>query len=140
MRLRRGICANLPSPESGIEVDADMLDKLPYLDAVCEEVLRVYPPVGNWGKVARRDTEIGGVKIPKGTTARASIMCMNKARYLWGEDARVFNPERWLSGDHKTICGAKDGVFTKTFGYGSRMCIGRSNFYCFKFLELTTDC
>jgi cytochrome P450 len=117
-----------------------MLDKLPYLDAVCKEVLRIYPPSGNWGRVAIRDTEIGGVKIPKGTTVRATIYALNQAKHLWGEDARVFNPERWLSGENKATGGATDGIAFMTFGYGPRVCIGRSKSSCFKFLELTTDC
>jgi cytochrome P450 len=117
-----------------------MLDKLPYLDAVCKEVLRVYPPAGNWSRVARRDTEIGGIKIPKGTHVRATIHAMNQGRHLWGEDARVFNPERWLSVENKATGGATDGIAFMTFGYRARVCLGRSKCYCFKFLGLTTGC
>jgi cytochrome P450 len=117
-----------------------MLDKLPYLDAVCKEILRVYPPAGNWDRVARRDTEIGGVKVPKGTNVRATIHAINQAKHLWGEDARVFNPERWLSGENKATGGATDGIAFMTFGYGARVCLWRSKFYCFKCLDLTTGC
>jgi cytochrome P450 len=116
-----------------------MLDKLPYLGAFCKEVLRLYAPLPVWGRFAGRDTEINGFKIPKGTTVRATTYAINQARHLWGEDAREFNPERWLSRENKTMGGAKDSIAFMTFGHGTRVCIGKSKFFRFKFLGLNTD-
>ncbi|KAH7317705.1 cytochrome P450 [Rhexocercosporidium sp. MPI-PUGE-AT-0058] len=124
-RLRREIRANLPSPSSGIEVTADMLDKLPYLDAVSKEIMRVYAPVPTVGRVPAQDTDIFGVKIPKGTSVRVHLWAMNKAKQFWGEDAAEFDPERWLVGKDKAMGGATDSLAYLTFGHGPRGCIGR---------------
>ena len=123
-RLREEIRAHLPSPQSGIPVHADMLDKLPYLDAVSKEIMRVYAPVPTVGRIATRDTELGGVRIPKGTSVRVHPWAINKAKHLWGEDAREFNPERWLVGEHHGTGGAESLAYV-TFGHGPRGCIGK---------------
>lgn len=124
-RLREEIRANLPSPSSGIEVTADMLDKLPYLDAVSKEIIRVYAPIPVVGRVAQQDTDLLGVKIPKGTLIRLHIWAMNQAKQFWGDDAHEFNPERWLVGTERAIGGATDSLAYLTFGHGPKSCIGR---------------
>lgn len=123
-RLREEIRSHLPSPESGVEVQADMLDKLPYLDAVSKEILRLYAPIPTIGRIATRDTELGGVMIPKGTMVRVHPWAINKAKHLWGDDAREFNPERWLVGEHHGTGGANSLAYV-TFGHGPRGCIGK---------------
>ncbi|KAL2065692.1 hypothetical protein VTL71DRAFT_3362 [Oculimacula yallundae] len=124
-RLRAEIRANLPSPLSGMEVTADVLDKLPYLDAVSKEIMRVYAPVPIVGRVPSQDTDIFGVKIPKGTSVRCHLWAMNQTEAFWGENATEFNPDRWLVGKDKAIGGATDSLAYLTFGYGPRGCIGR---------------
>lgn len=122
-RLRAEIREHLPSPSSGIPVTEDMLDKLPYLEAVSKEILRVYAPVPSLGRVAQSPVEIGGIVFPKGTVIQVHMWAINKSKKLWGEDAREFNPERWLK--DKVNGGAKESLAFITFGYGSRSCIGR---------------
>ncbi|KAF3385868.1 Cytochrome P450 3A12 [Talaromyces pinophilus] len=55
-RLREEVRANLPirttSSANGVLVTAELVDSLPYLHAVCNEVFRVYPPAG----LTRRDS------------------------------------------------------------------------------------
>lgn len=72
------------------------------------------------------DTEVCGVKIPQGTTIGLLPWAMNKAKKHWGEDAREFNPERWLVGEHKENGGASSSLAYLTFGTGTRGCIGKS--------------
>ncbi|KAK0111459.1 hypothetical protein ONS95_001815 [Cadophora gregata] len=124
-RLRAEIRANLPSPSSGMEVTAEVLDKLPYLDAVSKEIMRVYSPVPLLGRVAQKDTDLLGATIPKGTPVRLHMWAMNQAKQFWGEDAHEFNPERWLVGKEKALGGATDSLAYLTFGHGPRGCIGR---------------
>lgn len=128
-RLRDEVRANLPSPTSGAEVTAEMLDKLPYLDAVAKEIMRFRAPVPQAKRIAVRDTEICGYKIPKGTRVGIMYWAINQSKQLWGEDAREFNPERWLVGEQKATGGADNLAFS-TFGTGIRGCIGRGQ-YCF---------
>ncbi|KAE8442148.1 hypothetical protein EG329_003799 [Mollisiaceae sp. DMI_Dod_QoI] len=122
-RLREEIREYLPSPSSGVEVTEDMLDKLPYLEAVSKEILRMYAPVPLLGRIAQSPVEIGGTMFPKGTTIQVHMWAINKSKKLWGEDAREFNPDRWLK--DKTNGGAKESLAFITFGHGTRSCIGR---------------
>jgi cytochrome P450 len=120
-RLRAEIRAHLPSPESGEPITSDMLDSLPYLNAVSKEIMRVHPPVPMMARLSNEDTDICGVKIPKGTDVRVHVWAVNKSKKLWGEDARIFRPERWLEDVH----GGAESLSYLTFGYGPRSCIGR---------------
>ncbi len=100
-----------------------MLERLPYLDAVSKEILRFRSPVGQITRVAKSATTVVDVEVEKGTPATCFIWAINQAKHLWGEDARVFRPERWLvdEGD----AGRSEGLSYMTFGHGARSCIGR---------------
>ena len=71
-----------------------------------------------------RDTQLCGLKIPKGTIVRAQPWAINKSKHLWGEDAKEFNPERWMVGDKKANGGADNLAFL-TFSHGPHGCIGK---------------
>lgn len=124
-RLREEIHKELPNLASGEEMSAQLLDKLPYLDAVCKETLRVNGPSTFSKRSAVRDTELHGLKIGKGTGFLIPNWAINKSRNLWGENARVFDPERWLNGKDRFNGGA-DTLAFQTFSYGTRGCIGKS--------------
>lgn len=126
-RLRSEIRANLPSPTSGIPVTDEMLDKLPYLEAVTKEILRIYPPIPAMGRVVDTPLEIGGMTLPKGTQIHIHMWALNKSKKLWGDDAREFRPERWL--EDPIHGGAKEALAFSTFGHGPRGCIGRGMFH-----------
>lgn len=60
-------------PDAGMaSLDANTLDSMEYLGAVCEEVLRLYPTVPVTARQAVRETTIGDQVVPKGTFV---IMC-----------------------------------------------------------------
>ena len=124
-RLREEVHANLPNLSSGSELTAQQLDKLPYLDAVSKELLRVHGPSPFSKRSAVRDTELNGLKIRKETMFLIPNFALNKSRELWGEDARCFKPERWLEGNNRFNGGA-DTLAFQTFSFGTRGCIGRS--------------
>ncbi|KAF5362054.1 hypothetical protein D9756_002095 [Leucocoprinus leucothites] len=130
------------------QVDYDKLVSLPYLDAVCRETLRLFPPVPFMpARTARRDmvlplskpiTDSSGqqvteIVIKNGTNVVISILAANRNPAIWGDDAHEWKPERWLSPPPKTVTEARiPGVYSHlmTFGAGSRACIG------FKFSQL----
>ncbi|TEB13889.1 cytochrome P450, partial [Coprinellus micaceus] len=72
----------------------------------------------------RREVEF--LYIPKGTKLFLSIVGCNRSKEIWGEDAGVWRPERWLSSsessDHVKIPGAWNGMLT--FLGGGRSCVG----------------
>ncbi|MCJ1397454.1 hypothetical protein MMC11_000647 [Xylographa trunciseda] len=125
-RLREEVRANLPSPDdTTTKMSAEILDRLPYLHAVCNEVLRVYPAVPMTRRVADHDTSIVGQFIPKGTNIFLSPAAVNKSIDLWGADALEFNPDRWL-GSGTNNGGASSNYALLTFLHGPRSCIGQA--------------
>ncbi|QRV84537.1 cytochrome P450 family protein [Ceratobasidium sp. AG-Ba] len=78
--------------ESGLgdEPDTTDLDKLPYLDAVVRESLRLYP-------ADRQGHETNSITLQKGDGILIPILALNRDRNIWGEDAMEFRPERWDS-------------------------------------------
>jgi cytochrome P450 len=87
--------ATLSSPISDAEAK-----KLPYLQAVFKEGLRIYPPVA--GLMAKKvhpggDT-INGVLVPGGTQIGYGAWGIFRNKKIWGDDADAFQPEKWLEG------------------------------------------
>jgi len=73
------------------------LERLPYLQAVVNEVLRLYPPAYLLARTSIAPSNIGGYDFPTGTTVLASEWVMHRdARYY--DDPDTFRPERWLDG------------------------------------------
>ncbi|PNH43027.1 hypothetical protein VD0004_g4350 [Verticillium dahliae] len=124
-RLRDEVRRNLPSPnDAGTSVSAPDIDRLPYLSAVCAEVLRYYAPVPMTLREAVRDTTVDGVHVPRGTRIMLCPWSVNKDVSLWGPDASSFRPERWL-GAGSGSGGASSNFAYMTFLHGPRSCIGQ---------------
>jgi cytochrome P450 len=134
-RLRTEILEKLPSLDEDKEVNSFDIDHMPYLNAVCNEVLRYYPPVPVTLREAARDTTILGQYIPEGTSICIAPWATNKDKALWGEDADKFIPDRWLSdGVANGHGGESSNYASETFLHGPRSCIGqafaRAEFAC----------
>lgn len=126
-RLRYEIRKNLPPiDDADTAVTAQMLDNLPYLHAVCNEVLRVRPPVPMTLREASKDTSILGTFIPKGTRIMLAPYGANLSTALWGADAATFDPDRWMGSGRANTGGAESNYAFLTFLHGPRSCIGQS--------------
>ncbi|KAG8727621.1 cytochrome P450-dit2, partial [Ceratobasidium sp. 423] len=128
--------------QHGRDLDYEQLNSLTYLDAICREVLRLYPPEAFVERVATKDWvlplqypvkskdgkgTIENVNVKKGTHIYVSLVAANRDKQTWGEDAEVFRPERWLDPLPATVGESKiPGVFssTMTFLGGPRACPG----------------
>ena len=94
--------------------------KLPYLDAVVLESLRLYPPVPKDAKMAVADDTLpDGTFIPAGTSIVYIIYAMGRLERIWGPDAAVFRPERMLD------AGIPNAYKYPVFNAGPRVCLGR---------------
>ncbi|KAJ9157641.1 Cytochrome P450 4A12A [Pleurostoma richardsiae] len=139
-RLREEVRARLPplNVEGAGAVTSLDIDHMPYLNAVCSEVLRYYSPVPLTMRDAVGDTTILGRPVPKGTRITVCLSAVNKSRDLWGPDADQFRPERWLpqhEGDRRAASGGAESNYAfMTFLHGPRSCIGmgfaRAEFAC----------
>lgn len=126
-RLREEVRANLPSlSDNSAEISPPDIDRMSYLHAVCNEVLRLWPPVPITLRIAARDTTVAGYHIPKDTTVVLPIWAMNTNKELWGDDAEEFNPERWMGPGRANTGGADSNYAFMTFLHGPRSCIGSS--------------
>ncbi|TGJ79124.1 hypothetical protein E0Z10_g9648 [Xylaria hypoxylon] len=129
-RLRQEVREHLPSIDLETDITSLDIDHMPYLNAVCNEVLRYYAPVPVTIREAALETEILGQKIPKGVRVILAPWATNFDKSLWGPDAHEFNPDRWMptSSDDKRAAsgGATSNFAFMTFLHGPRSCIGQA--------------
>jgi cytochrome P450 len=103
---------------------------MPYLQAVIKEGLRIWPPAtGQVGKVVPAqgdEVEVDGRKvfIPGGTTIGYCAWGIHRNKEVFGEDAEVFRPERWLIGDGERLKRMQK-TLDLVFGYGKYQCLGK---------------
>lgn len=99
------------------------IDSLPYLQAVCEETLRLHHSVPLMHRRSIEDMVIAGQAFPRGTTFMIPIRAFNRSPKFWKSDPSKFDPERWL--EDPALGGAKDRSALLTFSEGARICIGQ---------------
>ncbi|KAI6157016.1 cytochrome P450 [Pisolithus tinctorius] len=114
---------------------------LPYLDAIVQEALRLYPAGQDWIRRADEDDVIplsepvrtksgevvDSIAVERGTEVGISVFCMKRSEAIWGPDAKVFRPDRWLEagGVTKKAQEVKGFRHLLTFGDGPRTCLGK---------------
>ena len=104
---------------AGRDPTLEDLNKLPYLDWVLDESMRLYPPAWLQMRSVAKESEIDGVKLPIGTLLVLSQWVMHRLPEIW-QDAEVFKPERWDPANEQQI---PLGAYFP-FGGGPRTCIG----------------
>jgi cytochrome P450/NADPH-cytochrome P450 reductase len=106
-------------------ITVDHLSKLPYLNAVLRESLRLSPTAPSVGITAKEDTLLAG-KYP--VKAGVPLLCLfpkiHRDPLVYGEDAEEFRPERMLDEEFNRRNKEFPNCW-KPFGNGMRACIGR---------------
>ncbi|KAK3396600.1 cytochrome P450 [Sordaria brevicollis] len=133
-RLQREIDSRIASGliSSPCITNAESL-AFPYLQAVIYESLRMRPPFdGLPFKVVppEGDHTRDGRFIPGGTKITATFGAMQRNKEVFGEDADVWRPERWLGeeqgGDYDVERKREmKSVVEMVFGYGRWQCAGK---------------
>ncbi|MED6118195.1 hypothetical protein PIB30_000173 [Stylosanthes scabra] len=105
----------------GNTIEESDVVKLPYLQAIIKETLRLHPPAPLLlPRKAKIDVEISGYTIPKGARVLINAWAIGRNPNIW-EDAHLFLPERFL-GSNIDVKG-RDFQLTP-FGSGRRICPG----------------
>lgn len=103
------------------EVPAEAhMDRLPYLDQVVKETLRLYPPIHVSNRRTAEALVVNGYHLPQGTRVMYSIYLTHRDPKYWPDPA-YFHPERFALDNREE----KQPPFTYLpFGGGPRNCIG----------------
>ena len=106
--LAKHVAGDIPTLEE--------LEKLPYLDSVIKESMRILPASSYSQRIAVQPTSIGPVRLNPGTPVIFSQYITHHRPDIY-ENPDQFSPERW-----QTI--APSAYAYLPFGAGPRMCIG----------------
>ncbi|KAL4933201.1 cytochrome P450 [Aspergillus undulatus] len=101
------------------DISLDVLAKLPWLNAVITEALRIYPPVPLGGPRTSPGAYVDGVYVPAGVEVCTSLYSLHHNPEYFHEPSQ-FRPERWINPDSKD---RKEAV--QPFLLGSRSCIAK---------------
>lgn len=96
--------------------------KTPFLDAVLNETLRLYPPTGFTGdRTFNKPCVVDNMRVPAPTAILVNNLSAHR-RAEWGADAWEWRPSRWLDG---TVSDFTIATLFNPFGNGVRHCIGK---------------
>ncbi|XP_031272659.1 cytochrome P450 704C1-like isoform X1 [Pistacia vera] len=103
-------------------------EQMYYLHAAITETLRLYPAVPVDAKICFADDTLpDGFNVSKGDMVAYQPYAMGRMKFIWGDDAEEFKPERWLD---------ENGIFQKespfkftAFQAGPRICLGKEFAY-----------
>jgi cytochrome P450 len=99
------------------DFDPNAVFRLPYLNAVCSETLRIHPvALLTFGRVTRTEVELAGIRLEPGTTVTGCIYLAHRRKEAFPEPEK-FNPDRFLDRHYSPY------EFLP-FGGGVRRCIG----------------
>ncbi|MBD2364289.1 cytochrome P450 [Anabaena minutissima FACHB-250] len=101
----------------GFNPEPSNIARLPYLTAVCQETLRIYPIVlAGFLRIVKSPIEVMGYQLPKGTLVVPSIYLAHHREIVYPQP-KQFQPERFLEKQFSPY-------EYLPFGGGNRRCIG----------------
>ncbi|PVF96183.1 cytochrome P450 [Serendipita vermifera] len=101
------------------------IETLPYFNAAWRESMRWRPPTPIGVPHATSEADIWkGYYIPKDSIVYCNLGCIQRDPTLWGEDADVYNPNRFLADVNPQFKELPE-LFSTVFGFGKRICPGR---------------
>ncbi|KAI0202517.1 cytochrome P450 [Astrocystis sublimbata] len=129
----------LKNPETLKKLEAELTDagirevpafaevgKLPYLNAVVRETMRVYTAITFPMErlVPEGGAEIAGTYFPAGTSVGCLPAAVHANKRVYGDDVDVFRPERWLTEDREQLRLMEASHMG--FSRGRRACLGQN--------------
>jgi cytochrome P450 len=117
--VTRKVLSELETELKGEPPTAADLERLPYLEQVAKEGLRLYPPAPSANRIAREDFEWKGYTIPAGALISYSPFVSHRMPDQFREP-EVFRPERF-----DPVAGDPIPPYAYIpFGAGPRSCVG----------------
>lgn len=93
-----------------------------------QESLRLAPPAAVIARLLVDDIELDGITIPKGVEVCLPAFALHTDERVWGDDAKEFNPERFLQQGGAKMPGLVGGAPERgsyiPFSDGARSCLG----------------
>ncbi|KAL6498140.1 hypothetical protein OROGR_028537 [Orobanche gracilis] len=105
---------------NGGDPSVEQLSKLPVLNMVINESLRLYPPASLLPRMAFQDIKLGDLHIPKGLSIWIPVLAIHHSEEIWGKDVNEFNPQRFAS---KSSGPGRSFI---PFASGPRNCVGQA--------------
>ncbi|XP_067911913.1 cytochrome P450 3A21-like [Heterodontus francisci] len=97
----------------------DGVMQLEYMEMVISETLRLYPPAPRIDRVCKKDVQLNGISVPKGTVVMVPAYVLHHDPAYWPEPEE-FRPERFSKANRES----RDPYIFLPFGMGPRNCIG----------------
>lgn len=102
----------------------DAAARLEFTQASIKEAQRLHPVIGMSlpRSVPAEGMEVDGLRVPAGTTVGCNPVSLHRNPEIFGHDAEIYRPDRWLSGENDK----KDMErYNLIYGGGARTCPGR---------------
>jgi cytochrome P450 len=125
-KLRTKIVEEFGTYDRPRDITFSSLKSCTFLQHVLKEALRLFPSVPLNARQATRDTTlpVGGgpdgtspIFVKKGQEVGYSVYVMQRREDIWGKDAAIFDPDRWVD--------RKVGWEYLPFNGGPRICLGQ---------------
>ncbi|CAJ2505839.1 Uu.00g132330.m01.CDS01 [Anthostomella pinea] len=96
-----------------------------YLEAVVKEALRIFPPVAMMPRSAAVTDTLCGLTVPPNTNVDLAVKPALRSTSIFGQDADLFRPERWIEVDVDTFKQREETLRFVFGGPSRRECPGK---------------
>ena len=99
----------------------EKLESLQYLEMVIQESMRLLPPVPFITRKTQEQFELNNLIVPKGVILVMNLYNLHRKKEIWGPDADIFKPERFLP----EFESKRHSHSFLPFSQGTRDCLGK---------------